>query len=261
MRHIIDFLNEYEDENSSISYLKECFETEILARKIRVQLTFVSEFCPKIMKIIENLEGSDYPFVHILWSKLEDLNSSLKRQCEGCFGEKTKSILSNGNCEIDQEHSIMLKTAAQKGLDKLSAHMKSNPTNEAYQHIGKLFCPSVAAAVPTSSMNTNLILESFCKIPFFKDIPQDELMDGYTHFHRQLLEVIKQETPVDVVQILIGTKCCYPSFANAAIQSLFSPVNSVDAERYFSIYNIVINDRRQRLKEENVETSTMLAFN
>ena len=73
MRHIITFLNEYEDYNSSISYLKECFENEILARKIRVQLTFVSEFCPKIMKIIDNLEGSDYPFAHILWSKFEDL--------------------------------------------------------------------------------------------------------------------------------------------------------------------------------------------
>jgi hypothetical protein len=47
----------------------------------------------------------------------------------------------------------------------------------------------------------------------------------------------------------------------AAIQSLHSPINSVDAERYFSIYNIVVTDRRQRLKEENIETTTMLAFN
>jgi hypothetical protein len=47
----------------------------------------------------------------------------------------------------------------------------------------------------------------------------------------------------------------------AAIQNLHSPVHSVDAERYFSIYNIVVKDRRQRLKEENIETTTMLAFN
>jgi hypothetical protein len=49
--------------------------------------------------------------------------------------------------------------------------------------------------------------------------------------------------------------------AKAAIQSLHSPINSMDAERYFSIYNIVITDRRQRLKEENIETTTMLVFN
>jgi hypothetical protein len=41
--------------------------------------------------------------------------------------------------------------------------------------------------------------------------------------------------------------------SKAAIQSLHSPVNSVDAERYFSIYNIVVTDWRQRLKEENIE--------
>lgn len=98
------------------------------------------------------------------------------------------------------------------------------------------FCPSVAAATPTSAMDPNLTLESFSKIPFFKDIPQDELMDGYTHFHRQLLKMV--ETPVDVLQILVATKCCYPRFAKASIQSQSSPVNSVDAERYFSIYNI-----------------------
>lgn len=261
VEHIIAFLNDYEDDNMSTSYLTECFENETLARKIRVQLTFVFEFCPKIMEIIDNLEGSKYPFANILWSKLEDLKSSLERQREGSFGDKTKSILLDENGEFHQEHSIMLKTAAQKSLDKLSSHMRSNPTNDSYLHIGKLFCPSVAAAVTTSSLDTNSTLESFSKIPFFRDIAQDELLSGYAHFHRQLVNVVQQETPVNVMQILLASKCCNLRFANAAIQSIHSPVNSVDAERYFSIYNVVINDRRQRLKQENIETTTMLAFN
>ncbi|CAH1098421.1 unnamed protein product [Psylliodes chrysocephalus] len=105
-------MNDYEDDNMSTSYLTDCFENETLARKIRVELTFVSEFCPKIIKIIDNLEGSKYPFANILWSKLEDLKSSLKRQRKGSFGEKTKSILLNENGDFHQEHSIMLKTAA-----------------------------------------------------------------------------------------------------------------------------------------------------
>ncbi|CAH1113314.1 unnamed protein product [Psylliodes chrysocephalus] len=126
------FMNDYEDDNMSTSYLTECFENKTLARKIQVQLTFVSEFCPKIMKIIDNLEKSKYLFANIL-------KSSLERQREGSFGEKTKSILLNENGEFHQEHSIKLKTAAQKGLDKLSSHMGSNPTNDFYLHIGKLF--------------------------------------------------------------------------------------------------------------------------
>ncbi|CAH1115212.1 unnamed protein product [Psylliodes chrysocephalus] len=157
----------------------------------------------------------------------------------------------------------MLNTAAQKSLDKLSSHMRFNPTNDdySYLHIGKLFCPSAAAAVTTSSLDTNSTLEIFSRISFFRDIPQDEPLSGYAHFHRQLVNVVQQEAPVNDRQILLASKCCYLRFENASIKSLHSPVNSVDAERYFSIYNVVINDRRQILEQENIETTTMLAFN
>lgn len=47
-----------------------------------------------------------------MWNKLEDFKVSLERQCEDCFGNKTKSSLSN-------EHRDMLKIAVQKSLDKL----------------------------------------------------------------------------------------------------------------------------------------------
>ncbi|CAH1115285.1 unnamed protein product [Psylliodes chrysocephalus] len=146
----------------------------------------------------------------------------------------------------------MLKTAAQKSLDKLSSHMRSNPTNDSYLHIGKLFYPS-AAAVATSSLDTNSTLESFSRKPFFRDLPQDEPLSGYAHLHRQLVNVVQQETSVSVMQILLASNCCYLRFANADTQSLHSPVNNVDAKRYFSIYNVVINDRRQRLEQENID--------
>lgn len=35
----------------------------------------------------------------------------------------------------------------------------------------------------------------------------------------------------------------------------------MDAKRYFSIYNIIVMDRRQRLEEETIQTTMMLAFN
>ncbi|CAH1111532.1 unnamed protein product [Psylliodes chrysocephalus] len=102
----------------------------------------------------------------------------------------------------------MQKTAAQKSLDKLSSHIWFNPTNDSYLHIGKLFCPSVAAAVTKSSLDTNSTLESFFRILFFRDIPQDELSNGYADFHRKLVNVVQQETPVNVKILLPEVREC-----------------------------------------------------
>ncbi|KAL4713119.1 hypothetical protein ACJJTC_004505 [Scirpophaga incertulas] len=157
-------------------------------------------------------------------------------QVHGLVSDST-SVNVKYHLENSIDLSMMFKTAAQKSLDKLLVHMGPNPTNECYKHIGRLFCPSEAANVPSSSVNSNSIVESFAKIPF----STRKLIDGYFHFHRQLLRLVGQEAPVDVMQVLASkaSKSCYPGFAKAAIQCLNWPVNSVDAERYFSVYNIV----------------------
>lgn len=49
MEHIVAFFNEYEDDNSSLGFLKECFENEILSPiksgfKWLLLLNFVSKY-------------------------------------------------------------------------------------------------------------------------------------------------------------------------------------------------------------------------
>ncbi|KAJ8896363.1 hypothetical protein PR048_001707 [Dryococelus australis] len=44
---------------------------------------------------------------------------------------------------------------------------------------------------------------------------------------------------------LLAVKLRYPQFAEAVLSCYWVPVNSVDAERFFSRYNLVVTDRRQ----------------
>lgn len=78
-----------------------------------------------------------------------------------------------GMVGIGEKHIIMLKThmaAAEMilNINWFYTYMTSNTTNEADQHISGLFCPPKAATTPSLSLNTNLLLESFFKMPVFK---------------------------------------------------------------------------------------------
>lgn len=258
LNHILNFFDVWENENSSIKFLKENYADETFRRKLEIQMVFTTEFCPKLMKLIDDLEGSTYPFAHLLWNKLEDLKSSLEHHRQGYFDVKTSSLL-NDHEEIEsQTLKNMLIKANEKGFNKLTLHMSLKDTNEAFLHIGQLFNPSIAASF---TMNPSVLSESFSKIPFFRTGKQSDYIDGYTHFHRLILQSIQRNEDPNVKDILLATQCCFPSFAKAALQSIWSPTNSVDAERFFSKYNIVVTDRRTALKESNVEITTMLAFN
>lgn len=96
--------------------------------------------------------------------------------------------------------------------------------------------------------------------PAFKEMTVDCFLDGYRYFHRHLLRQVTEDT-CDVKQILLATKLSNPEFSNAALRTIWAAVSSVDAERFFSQYNLVLTDRRNRLKESNVETCSMLMFN
>ena len=61
--------------------------------------------------------------------------------------------------------------------------------------------------------------------------------------------------------LLISLKLEHAKFAEEAIKFLWIPVSNVNSERFLSLYKMVVNDRRTRMKEDTIEICTMLAFN
>ncbi|XP_070506833.1 uncharacterized protein [Chironomus tepperi] len=261
IKHILNFFDEWQNENSSINFLKVNYKNAYFKSKLNVQLAFITEIGPKMIKLTNDLEGSSYPLAHQLWSHLEALKSQLKRQVEGCFGTDTLSVIENESENENFDLSGMVKDACQKALNKLSNHMCSNHTNDALREINRLFCPEIAASVADVSTNHKSLIESLRKIPFFNGIDIDTILDGYTHFHRNLIQALNRKEEASVLDLLFATRHAYPVFGDAALQAIWAPVHSVDAERYFSKYNTVITDRRTNLTEDNIEITTMLCYN
>ena len=53
----------------------------------------------------------------------------------------------------------------------------------------------------------------------------------------------------------------FPLLCKIATESIWMPVTSVDVERSFSNYKHLLNDRRERLTEENTRRLMILYYN
>ncbi|PSN31337.1 hypothetical protein C0J52_24051 [Blattella germanica] len=92
-------------------------------------------------------------------------------------------------------------------------------------------------------------------------VNDDNFLCAYEYFHKNLRDAVGDNSNADCLQMLLAMKLKFPLFAKAAIQSIWAPTNSVDAERCFSKYNLIVTDRAMRLKESNVTVYCMLNFN
>ncbi|KAJ8896335.1 hypothetical protein PR048_001679 [Dryococelus australis] len=126
--------------------------------------------------------------------------------------------------------------------------MEKNKINYFFMAVSCLFDPTVAGQM----LNLNLSSLEECKekIPFFAN-----------RFHAHLVTNIRSSYDVDCLQIMLALKLQHHKFSDSALKCLWTPTNSVDAERFLSKYNIIVTDCRNRMKEETVEICSMLSFN
>lgn len=256
---IVEFLKTWENKNTSVDLLLESFENKTTSDLIFLQCKFVSNICTNIVSLIKKLEGSKYPFAHLLWEELECIKTQLKRNGDGLFSQSTKDLIDKMQEKNKPHARDLLKSAAQKSLLKLCTHTLPNATNIFLKELSENFNPAICGA--KLSIDESVLLASLKKIPHFEKVPQNDLIEGYLSLHRHILKSVKSNEQPDVLQMLLCEKIKFEAFCSAALSAIWSPVNSVDAERYFSRYNLVVSDRRRRMKEETIQTCSMLAFN
>ncbi|XP_077291641.1 uncharacterized protein LOC143915086 [Arctopsyche grandis] len=131
--------------------------------RIDAKITNKSEIC---IKLIDNLEGSSYPFAHLLCEEIEGIKQSLQFTIDGVFPVETKQLLLSTIVKKRRELELCIRKAAQKSVLKLDSHSRLNETNPFLQTLSKLFNPSVAEV---------------------------QCLEGYQHFFRQLIDNRKSE--------------------------------------------------------------------
>ncbi|PSN54596.1 hypothetical protein C0J52_07375 [Blattella germanica] len=141
---------------------------------------------------------------------------------------------------------------------KLANHMAENETNIIFKAINKLFNSGMAGQI--IDVNPQKVITK-SRIPYFNKVNDDYFLCASEYFHKNLQDAVGDNSNVDCLQMLLAMKFKFPFFDEAAIQSIWTPTNSVDAERFFSKYNLIVTDRRTRLKESNIVVCCMLNFN
>lgn len=66
---------------------------------------------------------------------------------------------------------------------------------------------------------------------------------------------------LDVVSLLCALKSEHLLFSNACLKALWILPANANSERSISSYNIVVDDKRRKLKPENAERLTIVYFN
>ena len=97
-------------------------------------------------------------------------------------------------------------------------------------------------------------------IPKFEEIPQEEIDLYRNHLGPQAL-MNAPTSALDLQQFWLSVQLKVPTLAKFALKYIFATVHSADVERSFSLYNIILSDRRRSLTPENLKKLIFLYYN
>nr|CAD7408269.1 unnamed protein product [Timema poppensis] len=238
---LIEFLGQYENNNASAEYLLEQQRDPVAWQSVKRQMVFIADSCKMFVELINKLEGSKFPFAHLLWHELEALMSVLKRLPNRNFSARTLSLLGSITSVAKREElKQLLCGCAQKSAMKLAKHMAPCTTNNFFKAAGELFNPAIAAQSLTPDEKS--AKKQFEVIPLFSKLTSYKCVEGYLYLHKVMGTTVREGKVCDIIQMLMAMKVTNSAFAGPALQTIWAPVNSVDAERFFSHASDVVFD-------------------
>lgn len=257
LQDIIEFFEDYSEDNSGIKFLKQLTAEELSTTK--VQALIVAENCTALTELIKFLEGTKYPTAHLLHTKLRDLENKFHHLSTGLFSPAVRTKMSELRTVKQQDLKQCVKLAAERCKTKLTELMQNDPATKAFEAIDFLFNPRNVCRVNVETANFQKYIKN---LPEMSQMPVDRFMNGYLVFKKMIeSELSLPETShVDLAKVLCSLKEDYSDFSKASLRAIWFPTSNVDCERSFSKYSLVVSDRRQRLTPENAERLTMIAF-
>ncbi|KAJ8870712.1 hypothetical protein PR048_029737 [Dryococelus australis] len=223
---------------NSSSVINDIFKNLHLGQKLKIQIKFVGEKCGTMKTLITDLESSAYAYAHELWDELVTLHSG-PRNADGAFPQGTLKLLNEYSTLTRKEKvKSQLRSYMQTFLQTLANHVSGTEANLVYQ--GALVNPATAGQNSEQNRKTRIL---------------DTFAECYSYSHKQLSSNLGKGNKVDVIQFLLTVK-----IKSTTSQHIGSSKQR-QAKRFFSKYNLVVTDRWNRVRQQTVDTSSILSFN
>lgn len=252
---LVEFFKTLEDSNSGVKFFQQASTSTI--QFIQLQALYVSVVGASLMDLLNFLEGSKYPTIHLLAGKLDDLEVKLKLLGDG--GMFNHTILQNLE-QLPQKMQIKVKSkltcVAQSALVKVRTLRTTDPARKTVEAIGSLFDPRHA---PKNVSPTEL-LQFKKNAPFLTKMESQQFLEAHSIYLTAIKNQLRHEDNVNVPEILMGLRPAHRDYATAALKCVWYPCSNVDSERSFSKYSLIVSDRRRKLTAANAETLTMIYF-
>ncbi|KAJ8871860.1 hypothetical protein PR048_028200 [Dryococelus australis] len=91
------------------------------------------------------------------------------------------------------------------------------------------------------------------KLPLLWELLSSQVVEPYSAFRERICNICKNGKDSDVIALLF-----YLVFLNAAVKSLWIPVDNVDCQRSFSMYSCVMSNRMTNMTPDNMEMLSIL---
>ena len=140
----------------------------------------------------------------------------------------------------------------QLSFEKLDKHLSGLPAyNYMYYKSVRIFDPRQLPALDHDIQVYGNFLKQLSN-------PAQELLEEWLIYTQYTNEGVSSLADLELWDSMSSR---FPLLARIATESIWMPVTSVDVERSFSNYKYILNDRRERLSEENTRCLIMLYYN
>ncbi|KAK3931228.1 Glutamate synthase [NADPH] small chain [Frankliniella fusca] len=229
--------------------------------QIKVFAEFVAVKGEGVEIVIKQLQSKKVPTGHVVYQKLDIIERKFALIISETSGWlKDLPYLSYFPSSKRKEYIVVLQNAAKVCRAALVKFCNTDPAKELFLGLEALLSPK---SLGRSQLPPNLVKEQMKKLPFIKKLSCEVFMTGQTALMRMVREEMAKPDfkSLNLVSLLCALKAEHLQFSNACLKALWILPANANSERSISSYNIVVSDKRRKLKPENAEMLTIVYFN
>ena len=244
------FFASEDSEAENVKRVRRVLGEEESSDRLLLKMNFITESCPKIKNTLTKLEGNK-PFAPTMYTMVDGLCIYLMRgTAKTTFGTETDSGLDKLTRAEKDEAVEHFHDAFNRAHLKFSKHVDRSMAMDYYK-LCRVFDPR----------QLSMITNDITKYKTLRGLqnPSESLQEEWDIYMTAAKEELPEE--FDLAKFWKGLGQRIPTLGKIATEHIWTKVTSVDAERSFSKYKHMLDDRRESLTVKHTKALLILYFN